>query len=275
MHGSNSWVSALNSLLGQRDYLEGLLSKTATTLYALRDRQTRNERILSTHPTPRSRRKKIQQNKWRTGKTIQTCEKEERVILDCLQVCEENIRTLETMIHQPDVSRIVTRYYTDESFEVLDSGLLGWKGWTDDAPVSPFKKDRQRSLPLDEMVPETPLPDQAYLPTEQAKVVLSAEAAEFLPNMARLQEPFTVLGKELDKLTISGFLAAKRRRSYQTRRIPDVAGNSQIARLFEHVRPASAPTSADDLQWTGPRWTRHYSPDGFGRKAGLKRSNSA
>jgi hypothetical protein len=151
------WTSMLSSLHSQRCYLNDLLSKTAITLNVLRERRTRNERALSKSPTPRSKRKKIQQNRWRTNRTIQTCENEERVILDCLKVCNSNINILETIVNPQVPSSTVFDYTSSNS--MVDSGpnSFDWGGWTDDTPVSPFVKTRVRSLPMEEISPETPL----------------------------------------------------------------------------------------------------------------------
>jgi hypothetical protein len=250
MYDPVTWAPTLSCLHGQKDYLEELLSKTATTLNALRDRQTRNERVLSAHAVPRSKRKKVQQNRWRTSKTIQTCENEERVILDCLQVCESNIYTLEALINSPNMTDPSEGLsfgdtHTDPEVEWLD-----WKGWTDDAPVSPFKRNRERLLPMDDVPPEMEVPGHPEARNErrpfgaditQDQGTLRAEALEFKPGAVHLRQPVTVLAKELDKLTISSFLAAKRRRSNRRSSVSDLMMRDIFRRGPGHVRPASVP----------------------------------
>ncbi|KAJ4301692.1 hypothetical protein N0V90_003785 [Kalmusia sp. IMI 367209] len=257
MHGPSIWLSKLNSLHGQKGYLEELLSKTATTLNALRDRQTRNERALSTLPIPRSKRKKIQQNRWKTGKTIQTCENEERVILDCLQVCTRNIHTLEAIIHQRETPHVTAKYYSSNSYADSDANSFDWHGWTDDAPISPFKKERRCSLLMDEIAPEasfdgivsgrstarrSPLlrPQSNHAPastffsaplntayTRYSRSTLSPEAAEFEPSVKH--NPLVRQSiREMDKLSISGLLASKRMQSIQKRSCSDVAINHSV-----------------------------------------------
>lgn len=54
-----SWTNKLAELREQSRYLEDFLSKKGTILNALRDRETRNERLLSLNPTLRAKRKKI------------------------------------------------------------------------------------------------------------------------------------------------------------------------------------------------------------------------
>lgn len=248
MHNPGAWASTLNCLHGQKDYLEELLSKTATTLNALRDRQTRNERVLSGHPVPRSKRKKVQQNRWRTSKTIQTCENEERVILNCLQVCKSNIYTLEVIINSPKLTEPVMELPPSDSHVETAAEWPDWKGWTDDAVVSPFKKGCGRLLPVEEVPPEMEVNRHSRAMGEgrplgadmtREKAVLRAEALEFKPSDAHLKQPVTVLAKELDKLTISGFLAAKRRRSNRKDSFSDLVMRSMIRRVPGHVRPAS------------------------------------
>jgi hypothetical protein len=259
MHDLKTWVPTLNSLRGQKCYLQDLLSKTATTLNALRDRQSRNQRVLSTHPTPRSRRKKMEQDRWRTGKTIQTCENEEKVILDCLQVCENNIHTLEAIIyHPPELSWTSAELYSNKSYVDSDTTSFDWQGWTDDVAMSPFEQTRKGPLLMDEIAPETPAasyvgpetrhpallrphsspeteltflvapPNSAY-----TNFTLSPEAAAFEPSA-------TQLVKELDKLTISGLLASKRMSSIRRRRSSDEA--VAFRRLSSTVQPS--PTRA-------------------------------
>ncbi|KAL1597937.1 hypothetical protein SLS60_008425 [Paraconiothyrium brasiliense] len=249
-------------LRGQKDYLEELLSKTAMTLNALRDRQTRNQRVLSTHPTPRSKRKKIEQNGYRTSKTIQTCENEEKAILDCLQVCKNNINTLEALIYPPETSWTHAEYYSSNSYVDSDTTSFDWQGWSEDVAISPFEKTRNRPLPLDEIAPDTiasgyaeaetrrpPRPSlrsasetkstlpPAPLNSAYTNFALSPEATAFEPGAAHLQLPGTRLTKELDKLTISGLLASKRMDSIQKRRFSDEG--VAFRRFSSNIQPPS------------------------------------
>lgn len=247
MQHSNTWIPTLNNLREQRSYLEGLLAKTVTTLNALRDRQTRTQRILSTNPAPRTRRKKIQQDRWRTSKTIQNCENEEKIILDCMEVCDTNIRTLEAIVYVPRSSWHSTECYSSNSYLESDATSPDWRGWTDDVVVSPFEQTRTGPLPLDDIAPDTTagyaeaqfrrlstLPLQ--LPSDRKSInliappnsaytefTLSPEAATFKPSTGYQKLPVRQLTRELDKLTISGFLASKRKGSYLRRRFSDEA----------------------------------------------------
>jgi hypothetical protein len=265
MHDLKTWVPTLNSLRVQKGYLEDLLSKTATTLNALRDRQTRNQRVLSTRPTPRSKRKKMEQNRWRTSKTIQTCENEEKVILDCLQVCLNNIHTLEAIIyHPPELMWTSAERYGSTFYGNSDTTPFDWQGWTDDVLMSPFEQTRRGPLPMeepmDEIAPEHPAasyveaetrcpaslhlpyfpgPTSTFLvaPPNCANFALSPEAASFEPSTTHAQLTVTQLAKELDKLTIAGLLASKRMSSIRRRRSSDEA--VAVRCLSSTVQPRS------------------------------------
>ncbi|KAF1972091.1 hypothetical protein BU23DRAFT_165833 [Bimuria novae-zelandiae CBS 107.79] len=273
MDDPSTWVSTLNGLCGQRDYLERLLARTARTLHALRDTQTHNERVLSAHLKPRTKREqhKIDQNRKRTNKTIQTFENEEWAILNCLQTCERNIYTLEAIIYSPAMLWTSAEYYLDNSYVNSDTDSFE-PGWTDEAAVSLFERHRETVLQIDEIPPEKPLPNDAEgngkrLPprirptltplrtsfhTTQTHFAFSPVAAEFRPGAIHLQQPITLVAKELDKLTIEGFLAVKRKRSIQMRRRSDDSTNSMLRRLLSIVRPASAPACANQ-GWAAPR----------------------
>jgi len=194
-HDISNWSSTLNELHCQQKYLDGLLSKTATTLNALRDRQTRTEHVLTGLPFPRSKRKKIQQDKWRTNKTIKTCENEERVIINCLHTCTHNIKALEAMMQLTAHVLTTTAKYTSMN----------------DAAVSPFQKERERSLPNDEIPPEAcelqPAPPKAtYGPFSRPS--LSPEATMFQPSITNISA-VGQLPQELDKLSITGLPTSK------------------------------------------------------------------
>ncbi|KAF2659087.1 hypothetical protein K491DRAFT_689471 [Lophiostoma macrostomum CBS 122681] len=155
----DTWSTTLMGLYNQRAYLEGLLSKTATTLNALRDKQTRNDRVLLSHPGPRSKKKKMMQNRWRTDKTIQTCENEESVILDCLQVCRNNINTLESMMYSATTGSTaaendwsVCPSYIDSESTATD---FDWNGWGDESLASPFQRPCHHPLVFDEVPPDS------------------------------------------------------------------------------------------------------------------------
>ena len=169
---NDTWSTTLMTLYNQRSYLEGLLSKTATTLNALRDKQTRNERVLVAYTGPRSKKKKVLQNRWRTEKTIKTCENEERVIIGCLQVCQSNINTLESMMHTTESSTTAAEYdwSTCQSYIETESTTdFDWNGW-DDCGVSPFQKPCHHPLVLDEVPPDSPACcDPASMPASSRK----------------------------------------------------------------------------------------------------------
>ncbi|KAL5426543.1 hypothetical protein PMIN04_001858 [Paraphaeosphaeria minitans] len=272
MHNLNTWAPTLNGLRGQKGYLEGLLSKTVTKLNALRDRQTRNQRILSTNPTPRTKRKKIQQDRWRTSKTIQTCENEEKAILDCLQVCENNIHTLEAIIYPPVLSFNGAGQYGSNSYGEPDTTSFGRQGWADDVDISSLEQTGRGPLLLGGVSADTtascteveirrpsPLPPRSVPGPKSAFLVappvsahtdfmLSPEAATFEPSAAHLQLPVTQLTRELDKLTISGFLASKRMSSIHRRRCSDEG--MAVERLSSVVRP-TATRKDSSSSWPG------------------------
>ena len=289
MYATNSWISMLSCLHSQKGYLNGLLSKTAITLNALRERQTRNDRALSMNPTPRAKRKKIQQNRWRTGKTIQTCENEERVILDCLQVCDSNINTLEAMVNPGAPSSTAVGWAPSNSLE-SDTGSLHWGGWTDEEPISPFVKNRVRSLPADDIPPETrldknrpsdllpqptrhapPLPilpqggPATLLPpvppnTAVGRSDLSPEAVVFVPNVSQDLLYGEERSRELDKLSISGLLASKCMLLIQKRRFSDLAIGHLFGKLSSN-RPSVSQVRSHQSWASSPK--QSYNDEGF------------
>jgi hypothetical protein len=249
-HQPDTWSTTLMGLYNQRAYLEGLLSKTATTLNALWDKQTRNDRVLLSHPGPRSKKKKIMQNRWRTDKTIQTCENEERVILDCLQVCRSNINALESMMHSTNTSSMAAEYDWSACHPYIDSESTAtdwdWNGWVDEGLASPFHRPCHNPLIFDEVPPDAcldamvpndlgtarkkapPLPPRAREPpqsttsppppppnTAHAQLhhsMLSPVAVCFGPKVVQKRPGINQGTKlaSLDKLSISGLLASKR-----------------------------------------------------------------
>ncbi|KAF2690519.1 hypothetical protein K458DRAFT_288892 [Lentithecium fluviatile CBS 122367] len=298
------WISTLDCLRSQKGYLDNLLSKTAVTLNALRERQTRNERALSTNPTPRSKRKKIQQNKWRTNKTIQTCENEERAILDCLQVCSNNISTLESIINPTDLSSTAVECTVSNPYALSDTTSFDWNGWTDNAAISPFQRDRERPLPMDEIPPETPvaqtrfrymsptlrrpppLPLRAHRdPTALVPPVppntahsqfshsaLSPEAAVIEPSVTHVPHCDDELPRELDKLSISGLLSSKRMHRIVQKRFSDAAIGHLFGRLSSS-RPAATQTRSHQ-SWAAPTPEQKLKELGVVVMAMAKRTNS-
>lgn len=161
-----SWTNKFVELREQKRYLEEFLSKKVTTLNTLRDKETRNERALSLNPTPRSKRKKIQQNNFRTRKTIKQCESEERAALDCLRVCYQNISILALLLNPTEASSTYTAGELSCSasrscLETESSATdVDWNGWTEDGEISPFLRKPQRFAMMDEIAPETPVDEQ-------------------------------------------------------------------------------------------------------------------
>jgi len=161
MYNTN-WTTTLVELQNQKSYLEDLLCKTAIKLNALRERHMRNERALNDDPRPRLKKRKIQQNQWRTDKTIKTCEKEERVILDCLRVCETNINTLVSILYPAEASSVAAGYSLSESWashhdtesSATDIEWNGWNGWVGAEAVSPFQRETRRPVSVTSIPPE-------------------------------------------------------------------------------------------------------------------------
>jgi hypothetical protein len=257
MHDASGWNSTLNHLYGQKGYLEDILSKTATKLHALRDRQTRNERCLDNDPTPRSKKKKILQNKWRTNKTIQTCENEERAILECLSVCEENIYRLEALVNSTLYPintdyQSVSDYNSSGSYGSSEPVGFDWNGWEYETHVSPFHRSREGSFMSDAVAPEAlrnefllenntgnlvpsssqsctattvvpKVPPKAHPHITHANTVLSAQATAFESNDVHTSDGNNEIPLELDKLSISGLLRSKRMQLISKRGRPELA----------------------------------------------------
>lgn len=227
-------LATLLYLYNQKTYLEDLLSQKATILHALRDKHSRIERSLSVNTNPRSKRKKVEQNRWRTERTIKTCEDEERAILDCLRVCSSNIKTLDSIINPTDASSS----YMESASTPTD---FDWNGWADGGDTSPFLRKARRPAIVDDISPETcilitgkkgpPLPPRSR-PTVSAPVPpappntartqctlsLSPTAPCFEPRASHEAPSREEWIKDLDKLSISGLLASKRVRRLETDR---------------------------------------------------------
>lgn len=269
-HDPNQWASALVDLRNEEGYLEALLSKTATTLNALRERQSRNERALSTNPTPRSKKKKIQQNRWRTDKTIKTCEYEERIILGCLQVCRNNLSILESIIHPTDMFLTAADCYSSTCQSYVNTVSMptnsDWGGWANSSGLSPFQRTPQHPRILDEIPPEAcwqeiwlgglvmnarkpvPLspgshslqaaatlpPPPPNLALMQINSVLSPQAACFEPSVTHA-EVSESSAKEPDMLSIQGLLALKRVQTIQLERMRRSSDAAHTGHMFRHL----------------------------------------
>ena len=292
-----NWMNTLASLRDQQGYLEHLLSKTATTLNALRDRQTRNERALSTNPRPRAKKKKILQNRWRTDKTIKTCENEERVIVNCLQACRRNINTLEAVV-QSTAPSTAAEYVSCAGYCYTDTASTAtefdWNGWADDNSVSPFQKHCHHSFMVDEVAPDSdlkgPRPDNAVPTNRKGPPVpplarstvpppppntarprfyslLSPEAACFEPSVTGDEFPCTGTRNAIDKLSISGLLASKRVQRLQSRekrRFSDAA----LSHIFRRLSvPGNAIAGVTPSQ-RHASWTPEVRPTRFDNDAG-------
>jgi len=282
------WNPTWIQLQNQKKYLEELLSKTVVTLNSLREKQSRNERALINTPSPRSRKKKILQSRWRTDKTIKTCENEERVIFDCLQVCQRNIHTLEAILNPGDSSgqSAVPDHTSTRSSISYDTPLtteLDWSGWTDDQPESPFQKRAQGRTVVDEIPPEMtivrdmhlaplepldtfpeleaedvpPVPPNTALPsTRPSHAILSPEAACFEPRIVQYvseEDPVT----KLDKLTISGLLAPRSLLWVPKRRFSDDA----VKYLFRVLSDDNLQRWGSDSSTERGRTSHHGSVD--------------
>ncbi|KAF2727627.1 hypothetical protein EJ04DRAFT_581911 [Polyplosphaeria fusca] len=271
-HDLKSWSTTLTSLQGQKKYLEDLLAKTAVTLNSLRDKQTKNERALGASPAPRAKKKKIEQNRWRIDKTIKTCENEERVILDCLEVCRHNIQTIESIMHPVDTSSTTADYDSNYSrVSVVESAPteFDWSGWTNEGGISPFQKECSCPLVMDSVPPEARFDGSTLVnmvsqqrlssgvlppvpPNTASKATLSPEAETFEPSVKHY--PLAERkAKEVDKLSISGLLASKRVQRIQRRRFSDAAIGHIFRRLSRKNRPQLAP-KREHVSW-GPSST--------------------
>jgi hypothetical protein len=300
-------MTMLTSLKCQKGYLNDLLSKTAMTLNALRDKQGRNYRLLGSTLGPRSKKKKILQNQWRTDKTIKTCENEEKVILDCLRVCENNIRTLEFLVYPMGLCTTAAEYNLSNSKRsYIDSAStdFNWNGWADEVPVYPFHRQKYYNsipdeLPPDGLVegpvqwtvlgnPNTPgqasapkrptalTPRVHYPPTtalpELYCTVLSPEATSFEPHSAHFSTVERAR-KELDKLSISGLLASKRTSQIVGRRFSDVA----VGHMFQHLSINDCPdvgTARGHKSWGPDSKQYHASVSSAVTAARVKRTRS-
>jgi hypothetical protein len=206
MQDASTWMTTLTCLKSQKRYLDDLLTKTATTLNALRDKQGRNDCLLSATFGPRSKKKKLLQNRWRTDKTIKTCENEEKAILDCLKVCENNMHTLESIVYPIPVGICTTAAEynsgnSEWSYTEPATTNFEWNGWTDDGTMSPFHRQRQGQyalIMLDEIPPEAHVHEPERPPPLRSSVQAppSAKLLSVPPNTALPRCRYSVLRPE-------------------------------------------------------------------------------
>ncbi|KAF2492219.1 hypothetical protein BU16DRAFT_584346 [Lophium mytilinum] len=268
-----AWAPDTARLQTQKSYLEELLSTTATTLHTLREKQTRTDRILATGPSPRTKKKRIMQTRWRTGKTIKTCENEERVILDCLKVCNNNLQALQNLeacnypaFAEPSFTPL--SWYSNATPDTRGADF--WNGFGDEC--SPFQKQSQYLTAQDVEVAPHLTYEEAVLETLQ----LSARPLVDIPvrRARRLacREPQTSLLSPLaatfepdekkhgiapvkDKLTLAGLLSSNRvrqLRSLPKRRFSDAA----VGHLF---RCLSRPRFVKEVKYAS--WSPGSSPE--------------
>ncbi|KAF2268734.1 hypothetical protein CC78DRAFT_540580 [Lojkania enalia] len=256
------------------------------TLNALREKQMQNEYALKANPKPRSKKKNILQSRWRTGKTIEACENEETTILNCLEVCRTNIKILEAIIYPIDASHTAAEYdWTRSKFSWADSLAaidIDWNGWVDNGSVSPFQKECQRPLIMDDLPPEVcfdgttlvnmfsvgkrpsilslrPRPSPSLLapppppPNTANQTDDNAEPLGFEPNVTHY--PHVEDKRNLDKLSISGLLASKHVQTIQKRRFSDAAVGHIFRRLSNDGR-LQLPARRERLSW-GPDAVQH------------------
>jgi len=292
IHDPYTWILTLTYLRNQQGYLDDLLSKTAIRLNALRDRQSRNDRILSTHPGPRSKRKKMLQNRWRTGKTIQTCENEERAILGCLQVCKNNIQILES-INLASASRVTDYNPRKSKYSNTESSTMNLHcdSWADDVPTSPSREGKQHAFVLGKILPEClqglrlggplaqtttaatnkrppSLPPRVHIapssmqppspPPNTARPhidsLLSPEAICFEPSVTHTAPNNERPLNELDKLSISGLLASKHMLRIQKQRFPDAT----IGHIFRRLSVDAKPGHGRERKSWGPDGQQYH-----------------
>jgi hypothetical protein len=300
-------MTTLTSLKSQKGYLNDLLSKTVTILNALRDKQGRNYRLLDSTLGPRSKKKKILQNQWRTDKTIKTCENEEKVILDCLRVCENNIHTLESFVYPMGTCTTAAEYDSrNAKHSYIDSVStdFDWNGWADGVPMSPYHRQRHNAsipnkIPPDGVVQRpvqwtapgnpitlkqasapkrpTPLTPHVHHPPTTAvpefhHTVLSPEATSFEPHIVH-SPTVERTQKELDKLNVSGLLDSMSISQIVGRRFSDAAIGHMFRRLSINNRP-DVGTAREHESWDPDSKQYHASVSSALTAAPAKRTRS-
>jgi hypothetical protein len=155
-----TWPIHLSRLKSEREILDNDLANCVTYLHALRKKQARAERHLSTNPSlPRKKKKKIQQSKRALEKEIKNRELQEQATLNNLQACKANIYIAEIAsppstilsLTIPDLASTSTRCsYLDEAESMKQSR----NGWTDETINSPFRKQRNSPFFADDIAPD-------------------------------------------------------------------------------------------------------------------------
>jgi hypothetical protein len=203
------------------------------------------------------------QTRWRTGKTIKTCDNEEKAILDCLKVCNSNLQALynlELSYFPPFMEPTYTpRFWpSNASPNTLEPDI--WNGYGDDC--SPFQKESQNMFTDDVEV----APHLTYEEALLESLHLSSRAPVDVPMLktrrpACKQSEIPALGPPAasfeptekshgvppakDKLTVAGLLNRGRFRQLRSppkRRFSDGA-----------VGPVPTPVPAYEVCQLGPR----------------------
>ncbi|KAH7350381.1 hypothetical protein BKA66DRAFT_476466 [Pyrenochaeta sp. MPI-SDFR-AT-0127] len=197
----HSWPFEVARLLSEKEVLDIGLANCVTYLHALRKKQARNERRLSTNPTlPRRKRKKIQQSKRELEREIKNREQDEQAFLNNLQACQANIYIAQTMSQPPtQVLPSVVDYHSNSIAEASEQTEISWNGWTDDAVVSPFHKPRNSPFFSNEIAPDEGFDGMAGRGGPLAPIRCFEENSTSLaapPNAARSQFLYSMLSPE-------------------------------------------------------------------------------
>ena len=233
----SGWAVDLARLRHEKEILENGLANCVTYLHALRKRQARNERLLNFEPLPsRKKRKKIQQSKRELDKEIRNRERDEQAFLNNLRACKANVYIAEGHPYTPtDLSSTVTdcaSSTTQYSYEQSEPMAISWKGWTDDAVLSPFDRQQANTTLVKEVAPDefvevpedgaivirdidhsSPLLRRATADAKRAPYLrssLSPAAPVFEPVQENTSRGVSLTERRLDKLNDLSWLDNKR-----------------------------------------------------------------
>jgi hypothetical protein len=262
----SAWNVDFSRLRHETELLETGLGNCVTYLHALRKKYARNERLLNLDPLPpRKKRKKIQQSQRELARDIKNRERDEQAFLNNLRACKANMyiagglpyATTDMSSTGADYASSTTQCSAGDS----EPAGISWKGWTEDANVSPFTKHHVHAEFTKEIAPDEcheTLGNDVVVrapplqPSGTADVVLSPRAA--LKPDATVFEPtvpptrgVSHAERRIDKLNDLSWLDTKASAAKSVR-------TSKVVEICESMQDLSITTNPDSQRKGSQTW---------------------
>jgi hypothetical protein len=255
-----AWNVDLSRLRHETELLETGLGNCVTYLHALRKKHARNERLLNLDPLPpRKKRKKIQQSQRELARDIKNRERDEQAFLNNLRACKANMYIAGGLPYATtDMSSTGADYASSTTqCSVGDSEPAGisWKGWADDANVSPFTKHHVHAECTKELAPDEcheTLGNDAVVPAltlqrSTPRAALKPDATVFEPTVASRTRGVSQAERRIDKLNDLSWLDTKASAAKSAR-------TSIVVELCESLQDLSIDTDPDSQRKGSQTW---------------------